>query len=127
MKTTVDIFINDVCNEINCISCVEIKVFKEYKFLENRKFRFDYVLFIYYLKSKNETDVKKIAVEIEGGAWIFGRHNRPKTFLKDIEKYNLATQEGFYLLRYTPQSIYEKFFDDLINFIKKNIDNSGLV
>ena len=66
----------------------------EYKFLAERKFRFDYAF----------PDVK-LAVEIEGGVFVSGRHTRPKGFVKDIEKYNLATLHGWRLLRFLPSEI----------------------
>lgn len=65
---------------------------KEYKFSE-RKFRFDYALPDY-----------KIAIEIEGGVWIRGRHNRALGYKRDLEKYNLATTMGWRILRYTPDT-----------------------
>jgi very-short-patch-repair endonuclease len=64
----------------------------EYKFLKNRKFKFDYAY-----------PEKKIAIEIEGGLWIKGRHNRASGYIKDMEKYNLAALNGWRILRYTPQ------------------------
>ncbi|MBN1663414.1 MAG: hypothetical protein JW943_07430 [Deltaproteobacteria bacterium] len=48
---------------------------------------------------------RKLAVEVEGGAWISGRHTRPTGFFKDIEKYNELTMMGYYLLRFTPDQI----------------------
>ena len=47
----------------------------------------------------------KLALEIEGGLWIMGRHNRPISMLKDFEKYNELAFYGFYLLRFTPQEV----------------------
>jgi len=40
-----------------------------------------------------------VAVEIEGGVWINGRHNRPRGFIADCEKYNAATVLGWRVLR----------------------------
>ena|SRR3990167_7561128 len=48
---------------------------------------------------------KKLAVEIEGGAWTRGRHTRGAGFLRDMEKYNLLTELGWRLLRYSPDKI----------------------
>lgn len=42
-----------------------------------------------------------VAVEIEGGKWIRGRHQRPTGFQSDIEKYNEATRLGWRVLRFT--------------------------
>ena len=47
-----------------------------------------------------------VALEVEGGAWIYGRHTRPKGFLSDMEKYNRATAMGIRIFRCTPNSIH---------------------
>jgi len=47
----------------------------------------------------------RLAVEIEGGAFVYGRHNRPASFIKDMEKYNELTLAGYSLLRFTPQQL----------------------
>lgn len=67
---------------------------REYRFSTLRKWQIDFAWPDY-----------KLAVEIEGGAWIQGRHNRAKSFLLDIEKYNTLALHGFWLLRFTPQQI----------------------
>ena len=46
-----------------------------------------------------------IAIEVEGGGWIGGRHTRGKGFAADIEKYNALTLAGIRLLRVTPQMV----------------------
>ena len=68
----------------------------EYMFAKElkRKFRFDYC----YIKNK-------LAIEIEGGVWINGRHNRPSGFIKDMEKYNMACLLGYRILRFTIQDL----------------------
>lgn len=48
---------------------------------------------------------QKLAVEIEGGAWVNGRHSRGRGFESDAEKYNAATLAGWRLLRFTPSMI----------------------
>ncbi len=66
----------------------------EYQFTANRKWRFDYAIPKY-----------KIAIEQEGGTWINGRHIRPQTYLRDMEKYNAAAAAGWLLIRSTPQNL----------------------
>ena len=68
----------------------------EYMFAKElkRKFRFDYC----YTKHK-------LAIEIEGGIWINGRHNRASGFIKDMEKYNIACILGYRILRFTIQDL----------------------
>lgn len=46
-----------------------------------------------------------VAVEVEGGVWINGRHNRGAGFVNDIQKYNRAQIMGYMLLRVTGDMI----------------------
>lgn len=80
----------------------------EYRFHPIRKWRFDYAI-----------PAKKIAIEIEGGLWLQGRHNRPLTMIKDFEKYNEAAILGWRILKYTPSQVNNTA--KIINDIKKCI------
>jgi very-short-patch-repair endonuclease len=62
----------------------------EWRFHDTRKWRFDLAL-----------PEHKIALEVEGGTWISGRHNRPVGYAKDMEKYNEAALLGWRVLRCT--------------------------
>ena len=73
----------------------------EFKFHSVRRWRFEYA-----------HEEKKIAVEIEGGAFSGGRHTRGTGFIKDMEKYNAAAKLGWRLFRYTPQQTAE-LMDDM--------------
>jgi very-short-patch-repair endonuclease len=77
-----------------CVSFGLPEPISEHKFLENRKFRFDFAWI----------DCK-LAVEIEGGVWSNGRHTRGVGYVKDMEKYNLAVKNGWKVLRFTPQDL----------------------
>jgi len=66
----------------------------EYKFCTNRRWRFDLA-----------EPTTKIAIEIEGGIWVGGRHVSGKGFKNDLEKYNKAAELGWAVLRYTPEQI----------------------
>lgn len=66
----------------------------EFRFNPDRRWKFDYAW-----------PDEKIAVEIEGGVWIRGRHSRGKGMIADMEKYNWATLHGWKVLRYTPQNL----------------------
>ena len=73
---------------------IGVEIVPEYRFHPTRKWRFDYAIPQY-----------KVAIEVEGGLWISGRHNRPISMIKDFEKYNEAAKCGWLLLRYTPQQL----------------------
>lgn len=66
----------------------------EYKFHPTRKWRFDYCW-----------PDSRIAVEIEGAIWVYGRHTRGAGFLRDMEKYNFAAKLGWRVFRFTPQQL----------------------
>lgn len=57
---------------------------QEYKFHTRRRWRFDFAL-----------PDRKIAVEINGGVWVHGRHTRARGYLADREKINAATADGW--------------------------------
>lgn len=81
-----------ICSVITAYT--QQQCFAEYKFHDTRKWRFDFAI-----------PDKKIAIEVEGGVWIQGRHNRASGFIKDMEKYNAAAALGWLLIRATPQNI----------------------
>lgn len=68
----------------------------EYKFHPKRKFRADFAWPEFML-----------LVEVEGGQYIRGRHQSPKGFEADCEKYNLAALEGWVVLRFTTSMIHD--------------------
>ncbi len=65
----------------------------EFRFCE-RKWRLDYAW----------VD-RKLALEIEGGIWAQGRHNRPASMIKEMAKYNRLAVLGWRLIRCTPQDV----------------------
>lgn len=44
---------------------------------------------------------ERVAVEIEGGTWVRGRHSRGAGYGIDCEKYNVAQLNGWIVLRFT--------------------------
>lgn len=48
---------------------------------------------------------QKLALEVEGGIFIQGRHARGAGMVKDMEKYNALACLGFRLLRVTPEHV----------------------
>jgi very-short-patch-repair endonuclease len=61
---------------------------REHVFARPRRWRFDFAW-----------PDRKLAVEVEGGIWAAGRHNRPLGMIADIEKYNAAILLGWRVLR----------------------------
>lgn len=66
----------------------------EYRFDLARRWRFDFAW-----------PAIKLAAEIEGGSWIGGRHTRGAGFEQDVIKYNQATMDGWYILRFTTEMV----------------------
>jgi hypothetical protein len=82
---------------------------KEYKFADTRRFRFDY----YHIEG--------VAVELEGGIWVRGRHTNPSGFLNDMEKYNLAASMGILVFRVPSHDISTKWLSPIIKTINERI------
>jgi len=77
---------------------------KEYQFMTNRKFRFDYFI---------ELAGHKIGIEYDGLISKKSRHTTISGFSADTEKTNLAQMNGFMVLRYTALT-YQNLRKDLI-------------
>lgn len=78
------------------LKAVKIPFEREYRFAPPRKWRLDFWL-----------PEHKIGVEVEGGVFISGGHNRGKGYEKDLEKYNTATSMGIRLLRYSTDMVID--------------------
>lgn len=81
---------------------------REYKFHPTRRWRFDFAW-----------PEKKLAVEIEGGTWQIGRHQRAGGFSADCEKYNQAALLGWRTLRFTTAMVTEGTAIDAVLEIMK--------
>lgn len=66
----------------------------EHRFHPERRWRFDFAW-----------PTVKLAVEVEGGVFIAGRHSRGLGMLNDMEKYNEAVLLGWRVLRVGRQHI----------------------
>ena len=67
---------------------------QEYRFHETRKWRFDYAW-----------PKQKVALEVDGGIWIRGRHTRGSGQVKDMEKFNTAARLGWRVLKVQPKEL----------------------
>jgi len=68
------------------------EVQSEFRFHPIRRWRSDFAI-----------PEAKLLIEIEGGFWIAGRHNRGGGGIADMCKYNTAAIIGYSVLRFTPQ------------------------
>jgi acetyl esterase/lipase len=78
---------------------------------EGRKWRFDYAW-----------PDHKIALEVHGGAWVNGGHNRGSGFLRDMVKFRRAGCLGWKVISYTPQELMRI---QTIADVKEAIQNKG--
>ena len=67
---------------------------REYRFAPPRRWRMDF-----------SWPDALVAVEVEGGRWVGGRHNSPSGFVRDMEKYNAAALLGWAVVRVTPEMV----------------------
>ena len=90
----------------------------EHKFDANRKWRFDFA----HVESK-------VAIELEGGIWMKGkqrgRHNSPKGFIADCEKYNTAALQGWAVIRLPSPAITKAWAVKILALIIQRSSNNG--
>lgn len=67
---------------------------REYRFAPPRKWRADFAY-----------PDHRLLIEVEGGIYTRGRHNRPLGYRDDCIKYNEATLLGWSILRFTDDMI----------------------
>lgn len=77
------------------VRCLELPPpIREHRFHPTRKWRFDFCW-----------PGERIAVEVDGGTWVAGRHNRGSGFEKDCDKLNAATILGWRHVRFTAKHL----------------------
>lgn len=82
----------------------------EVKFHPDRRWRFDFADW-----------ASMVAIEIEGGVFVRGRHSRGKGMIADMEKYNAATSMGWRVFRVTPgQFGSEAMFSDVLLLLRND-------
>jgi very-short-patch-repair endonuclease len=82
---------------------------REYVFWPPRRWRFDFAF-----------PAERIAIEIEGGIWRFGGHNRGGGYEKDCEKYNAAVKLRWRVLRYSTEMVLAgAAIDDVLKLLGK--------
>ena len=93
-----------------------VVITSEFKFHPVRKWRFDYFI---------PVGDAGIAIEIDGGIWIGGRHTSPQGFVKDMEKFNNASSMGYYVFKFTPSNKKSKEQLDLVNILLDKLINNN--
>jgi hypothetical protein len=71
----------------------------EHEFCAGRKWRFDFAF-----------PAQRVAVEVQGGIFMGGRHTRGAALLKEYEKWRAAAMLGWRILPCIPQQIYTATF-----------------
>jgi hypothetical protein len=67
---------------------------EELRFAPPRRWRFDYAW-----------PDRKLALEVQGGLFVNGRHSRGAALVKEHEKLNMAAMLGWRVLYVTPQQV----------------------
>jgi hypothetical protein len=73
---------------------------REFPFCDGRNWRADYKLW-----NLGDGYDGNILVEIEGAVWQQGRHTRGSGYVRDLEKYRMASALGFKLFRFTTEEV----------------------
>lgn len=90
------------------LALYDIRYEREYPTPWNRKSRFDF-----YLPDMN------LAIEIQGGTWMAGRHTRGKGYQEDCKKMRRADQNGIRIWWFTTHDVV---CGDAIREILENLD-----
>lgn len=84
---------------------------KEFRFHPVRKWRADFA----HLESRT-------LIEIEGGIYINGRHNRGAGFAADLEKYLEASLAGWRVVRLGPNELTMEHIGRLVSLVRGGPD-----
>jgi hypothetical protein len=85
----IELFLRNICTDKNYV------LLPEYKFLSDRKFRFDWAI-----------PELMIAFEYEGGVFsAHSGHTSGRGYSSNCEKYNLAALNGWKVIRFTAMHI----------------------
>lgn len=84
---------------------------REYRFHHERRWRSDFA----------QVEAR-VLIEIEGGIWVNGRHNRAAGFNADLEKYLEASLAGWRVFRFGPDQITMENVRRLLDLITEELD-----
>lgn len=81
---------------------------REYRFDPKRRWRADFA----HLRTR-------CLIEVEGGIWVNGRHNRAAGFNADLEKYLEASLAGWRVFRLGPDQIQFTLIERLVALLNR--------
>lgn len=84
---------------------------KEYRFHDERKWRFDFA-----------DPLNKVAVELEGGVFVGGAHTRGRGYVDNCEKYNEATAMGWRVFRYATKGAMAEFQEHYFRLVMFDLE-----
>jgi len=94
---------------------VGVEFERELMLVPGRRFRFDFCF-----RSAG------LVAEIEGGTWSGGRHTTGAGFRKDCEKYNLASLEGWTVMRFTSDMVKKGLaLQQIVAFLDKEASQAS--
>ena len=76
------------------LSELRLDFFREFQFLESRKWRWDFCV-----------PGENLAIELEGGLYTGGRHTRGPGYQEDLTKYQEGACMGWHILRFSVQDV----------------------
>lgn len=87
---------------------------REYRCVPGRRWRFDLAF-----------PDHRVAIEVHGGVWTRGRHNRPQGFINDRQKMNAAALLGWLVLEYTTDDLKGRM-PEVVNEITAAVSGDGM-
>ncbi len=87
---------------------------REYRFHPKRRWRADFA----HLAAR-------CLIEVEGGIWVNGRHNRAAGFNADLEKYLEASLAGWRVFRFGPDQITMENVERLVGIVLLAVPSCG--
>jgi len=82
----------------------------EFRFDPERRWRSDFA----HVESRT-------LIEIEGGVFVYGRHNRPQGFVLDCEKYLHAWLDNWSVVRLTANMITAPNLERIISAVRQRM------
>jgi len=80
---------------------------REFRFHDKRRWRADFA----HLPSRT-------LIEVEGGIYVHGRHNRAAGFAADLEKYLEAALAGWRVIRLGPRELTLAHIERLVDLVR---------